>query len=101
MERGRERGRKKERQKSFVPSVEATGNVCVVDERDELFVRAALEIAVAFAEINIDLDGVFDSCHRVEWEVEVVTGRRQSRLNRRLKEWMNGWMDRWVDGIDR
>ena len=38
--------------------MEAACDVGVVDERDEFIVRAAPEVPVALAQVNIDLDGM-------------------------------------------
>lgn len=49
----------------YLPGMETTCYVCMVNERDELLIRAALEIAVALSQINIDLDLVLRRRHGV------------------------------------
>lgn len=49
----------------YLPGVETTCYVCMVNERDELLIRAALEVAVALAQINVDLDSVLRRRHGV------------------------------------
>lgn len=37
--------------------------ICMVNERDELVVWTARVVAVGFAEVNVDFDGMLDGCH--------------------------------------
>lgn len=46
-----------------IPGVEPTGDVRVVDEWYELVVWSAFEVAVAFAQVDIDHDLVLDGSH--------------------------------------
>ena len=45
------------------PGVEAACYVCMVDEGNELIVWSTFKVSVSFAEINVDLDWVFDCWH--------------------------------------
>lgn len=44
--------------------MESTGNISMVDKRDELVIRAALEVAIALAQVDVDFDGMLDRRHR-------------------------------------
>lgn len=50
-----------------VAGVEAAGDIGVVDKRDEVFIGAAGEVAVGFAEVDVDLDGDSNG-----WHCEVI-----------------------------
>lgn len=60
--RGEEKGERKRGSES-VRSVEAAGDVGMVDEREEFFVGAAGPVTVGFAQVDIDEGFVLDGGH--------------------------------------
>lgn len=67
-----------------LPSVEATCNVCMIDERDQFVVGSALVVSVSFTKIYVDLNRMFDRRHRdvVVIGVGVVKNNKQRSVSR-------------------
>jgi hypothetical protein len=44
--------------------MEATCDIRMIDEGDQLIIGAAFEVSISFTQINIDFDGMLDRWHR-------------------------------------
>lgn len=47
-----------------LPSVEAARDIGMIDQWDQLFIWAALEVAIPFAQVNVNLHRMFAGWHR-------------------------------------
>ncbi|KAF1914796.1 carbamoyl-phosphate synthase L chain, ATP binding domain-containing protein [Ampelomyces quisqualis] len=55
--------------------MESTGDVRMIDERYQFIIRAAVKVPIAFAQVHVYLDRVFDGGHRVVWVAYLIANR--------------------------